>query len=267
MVESTSPSYPPASQPGGFPPGTMLDQMYNSMNEWKEVGDLYLRAAVNQPVERIRNQLQEAIAEQKLALDNTIHQDDVFAKWSNASLIGTACSAIVSIVSGSTLFYNGKPKEGIQFISIGVVALMQALMTENRWKVLTETVSFGNETVQKNLQTFLPIGVALATYVWAGTNIFYLDIEADKKMQMISTIVQFYGVVTKMGEIWSKYKSTTAEIQKQEADNKVFYLEGQLKTQLNRQIAIADSHEAARKNMRSVIKKQTNARADAAHSY
>jgi hypothetical protein len=234
------------------------------MNDAKKMNDRDMRVTINQAVAMVRDQLDEAVSEQTTALHKSIHEKDLLSNWSNASFIGTLLSGLSSIVSGSFLISSGN-QSGYQFISAGVLMLIQTVMSyEDRWATVAEAVSFGNEKAKETLQNALPLAIMLFAYLLAGKTIKDLPYDHEQKMKVIDSFINFFSLVTKTGEYWTKYKMGMADLELKTADSKVEILELRLKQYITQQPAISDTHTKIGANYRRIQKKIINAGADAA---
>jgi hypothetical protein len=265
-VESLQSPAPSSGASIGFSNGSFLDQLYGTMKDLKETGDKILKVTVNQPLTRVRDALTDAEVEQHKALKKAIETQGFFDMWSHSSYITSFCYAAASIVGGACLMYFGNPA-GQPFVASGVAFLVQLVMShQDRWGNVARLFSFGNPTLEQGLHTILPLAAFLVPYIFSGINIAQFPAGGDMKLQFILSLFSAVTLVTKVGEVWTKYKKGVAERELVAAESNVHVLELQVNRILPRRNVVSDTNKRIDSQAKRIIKSRINMSADFAHN-
>ena len=262
--QSSTTSYS-SGEPLEFPRGTTLGQLYQTMNDFKPIGERIMRVTVNQPMTQIRDDLTDLEVQQRQALQKKMEAGDLYATWSHASYIASIIYAVVSMSGGAYLMFEGHP-EGRQLIASGVLFLTQTVLSSgDQWKNVARTLSLGNSALEETLHSMLPTATLLTAFIWGGVNIAKLPVDHQKKMQVLESIFAFASGATKVGEAWTKYKKGHADAELQRVDSEMEQQERKLKQLLPRNSDVADSNRRIESGLRKTIKREVFASASAAH--
>ena len=258
MVETIrSQSSASSREPTGLPPGTVIDRMFQAMNDHKKLGNRSLQE-INEDLEAIYQKMDSLQKEKIETLQKEIDAGRFNAPWGVASYLCSSLYACASIVGGSYLLATGQPI-GQQFIAAGVVLLANKVLSHrDRWEAIAQTLSFGNTTVKSYLHSGLPKLAEAVAFLWNIYSMVALPQDLKTKIAYAQTL---YGIVSSVINIHDIY--TTVIKFKAEGHIKVLdTLMSSLNTRINQlliyQGILSSQNKTIQRGWRQPIKSQFN---------
>jgi hypothetical protein len=261
VTEATSSSLI-STEPTGFPPGSVLDQLYQTMNNEKETGNRYMRLTVNEPTKDVRKNLDRLENEQSEALAKEIKASESLSAWSFASYIASVAYATSSILGGAYLQFIGHPA-GKQFIGAGALLLANTVLSEkDRWGTISRFLSLGNSTVEQALHTVLPLATSLSSYAWNASTLAGLNAVHKEKIQLIDRLFSFVNTAIEIGRIYTKFKQGQAERVTQDIDAQMSVETTKINQLQLRREGVTDTNKRIESGIRRAIRNQININTD-----
>lgn len=240
-------------------PGTVLGDLYDSIEDIKKQGNNVLKITVNRPLAHLRDQVSNLSEEQAKILQEAVDS----SKWSLASFIFSTLYASTSIMGGYWLKSQGEEKAGDEYIRAGALQLVNALAIYlDKWKDLSRIFSFGNQTVEQILTTVLPMAITL--YAHGRNSIAWnqLSKEHQKKIETISTLFTYVQATTTVGQVYVKFRQTQADIKIQYLDSLMTSKNLEVNQLLLRRGRVQDRFDSIGSGLRRVVKNMFNTTAD-----
>ncbi len=250
---------PQVSDASKILPGTVLGDLYDSIEDIKKQGNNVLKITVNRPLAHCRDQVSSMSEEQAKILLEAVDS----SKWSLASFVFSTLYASASIMGGYWLKSHGEAKAGDEYIRAGALQLVNALATyTDKWREISRFFSFGNQTVEQILATVLPMAVTL--YAHGRNSAAWNQLSKDKqdKIETISTLFTYMEATTTVTQVYMKFKQARADIKIRYLDSQMASKNFEINQLLLRRGWVQDRFDSIGSGLRRVMKNVFNTTAD-----
>lgn len=249
----------------GFPAGSVMGALAETLDDLKETGSKVLKISVNDPLYRINQQLSDLDVQQMVAAQEVDRAAKSVSSFTNGSYVSSLLYATSSIIAGGLVYYVKGDEKGKQLAYAGALQLANTVLTNTGgWNLICRTLSLGNKTAEQIMQQLFPTAVTLLTHYWNSRNIANLSPDDQDKMKVLNQLLSLINIALSVGQVYSKFKLSQAERRAQEIDFQMQELNIQFTDLMQHKKVSSAAFKNIEKGYKEIIKTQINSGADSA---
>ena len=259
------PNVSSTAQPPGFPAGSVMGALAETLDDLKETGSKVLKISVNNPLALINQKLSDLDVQQMISAQEVDRAAKSVSAFTYGSYVSSILYATSSVIAGSILYFWRGDEKGKQLAYVGALQLANTVLTNTGgWNLICRTLSIGNKTAEQIMELFLPTAVTLYSHVWNSRNIENLSADDQDKMKVLNQLLSLINIALSIGQVYSKIKLSQAERRGQEIDFQMQELNIQFTDLMQHKKVSSAAFKSIENGYKEIIKTQINSGADSA---
>ncbi len=249
----------------GFPTGSVMGALAETLDDLKDTGSKVLKISVNDPLAVINQKLSDLDVQQMMAAQEVDRAAKAVSNFTYGSYVSSILYATSSIIAGGLVFYVKGEEKGKHLAYAGALQLANTVLTNTGgWNLICRTLSLGNKSAEQIMQQILPTAVTLFSHYWNSRNIGNLSADDQDKMAVLNRLLTLINIALTAGQIYSKFKLSQAERKSQLIDFQMQELNIQFTDLMQHKKVSSAAFKNIEKGYKEIIKTQINSGADSA---